>query len=411
MDLKQLKEDREKGVLICNSTWNQLIAYAEELQTANKARTQAALQRISDFGQMQDAPVALNDSMTYVFEISDSVNRGKVLVQGIIDWKDYPVGTRFIASFPAEAPSTPAEQADLTNKQMVAALNAQGALTEVYRDIAMSSVRKGSTRLPPLPESSWTGDNQFDFGGNPFKWTDYDMQHYGEECTALAATAEQAQVFIEQSGDPSVQRIRELDRENAALKAQQSDGDLPQDERAAFEAWIIAAFDECGEDEPNLELDENGRYTNDMRVLTAWQVWQARAAVAQRAGSGEITPQTIFQVQSSYFEGGVQRWQLGFRESTQTEYENTAPEHRRLLYTAPPATAQAICKCDPEGKHGLAAAVQPDSERDAALEVAAKICESLLQYPGTKAGVDGNLYEAAQAIRALATATPQTREG
>lgn len=52
------------------------------------------------------------------------------------------------------------------------------------------------------------------------------------------------------------------------------------DERQAFEAWIIAAFDECGEDEPNLILDENGRYNNDMRVLTSWQVWQARAALA-----------------------------------------------------------------------------------------------------------------------------------
>lgn len=44
---------------------------------------------------------------------------------------------------------------------------------------------------------------------------------------------------------------------------------------------------------------------------------------------------------------------------------------------------------------------QPDSGREGALEEAAKICESLLEYPDCPgAGVDGNLREAAEKIRA-----------
>ena len=68
---------------------------------------------------------------------------------------------------------------------------------------------------------------------------------------------------------------------------------LVVDEQAAFEAWIVASFNKCGEDEPNMTLDENGRYTNDMRVLSSWQVWQARAALIGPATSSSNGAATI----------------------------------------------------------------------------------------------------------------------
>lgn len=63
-----------------------------------------------------------------------------------------------------------------------------------------------------------------------------------------------------------------------------------------------------------------------------------------------------------------------------------------------------LAKVADESEAAKEAAQQPDSERDAALEEAAKICESLYEYPWGEAGVDSNLREAAEAIRAAMAA-------
>lgn len=38
------------------------------------------------------------------------------------------------------------------------------------------------SRLPELPESSWNGDNKFDWLGAPFEFTRTQMRIYGMQC-------------------------------------------------------------------------------------------------------------------------------------------------------------------------------------------------------------------------------------
>lgn len=58
--------------------------------------------------------------------------------------------------------------------------------------------------------------------------------------------------------------------------AQQGGGELPQDEREAFEAWCKPLW--------NIDTFPDGTYEND-GAYAAWKAWQARAALAQRAAS------------------------------------------------------------------------------------------------------------------------------
>ena len=56
--------------------------------------------------------------------------------------------------------------ADLTRDQLAVALDAQGALTEVYRNMAMEAARIGDGELPPLPELSFGSiEDAFPEGG------------------------------------------------------------------------------------------------------------------------------------------------------------------------------------------------------------------------------------------------------
>lgn len=67
---------------------------------------------------------------------------------------------------------------------------------------------------------------------------------------------------------------------------QQGGGKLPQDERAAFEAWITDLFMEAYGKPPSFaKHDGSGNFYEDYRVSNAWTAWQARANLAQRAAS------------------------------------------------------------------------------------------------------------------------------
>lgn len=61
----------------------------------------------------------------------------------------------------------------------------------------------------------------------------------------------------------------------------QQGGELPQDECSAFEAWAVSD----GWHRLDAKGVIDGTVTNIPRLQFAWTVWQARAAIAQRAAS------------------------------------------------------------------------------------------------------------------------------
>lgn len=123
------------------------------------------------------------------------------------------------------------------------------------------------------------------------------VQKYG---TTLADNKLPLRAWLNHALEEALDQANYLQAAMAEIDA--AEQKVAADERQSFESWITAAFDECGEDEPNLTLDENGRYTNDMRVLTSWQVWKARAALPVAPVQAQ-EPESFEQVRFRFFKG------------------------------------------------------------------------------------------------------------
>jgi len=132
----------------------------------------------------------------------------------------------------------------------------------------------------------------------------------------------------------------------------------------------------------------------------AGKAFSGAEQVAQRAGSGSVTRTKLSPMQSEEDQdaGIVRQWYF----DCDGHYIDVALDNGKYsIFFRDRAT---------QGEGWLDQSEQPDSERDAALAEAAKICESLVQYPGDEAAVDSNLYEAADAIRARMTEQPDKKE-